>query len=48
MDLIYLEEFESKWDAKARECQIKSWKGGESFKSPAAGGAYYAGLVLPL
>ena len=32
MDLIYLEEFESKWDAKARECQIKSWKGGESFK----------------
>ena len=32
LDLIYLEEFESKRDAKARECQIKSWKGGESFK----------------
>ena len=32
LDLIYLEEFESKREAKARECQIKSWKGGESFK----------------
>ncbi|MQY63241.1 MAG: GIY-YIG nuclease family protein [Calditrichaeota bacterium] len=32
LDIIHFEEFESKRDAKARECQIKSWKGGESFK----------------
>ena len=32
IDLIYVEEFESKRDAKARECQIKSWKGGGAFK----------------
>ena len=32
VDLVCHEEFESKRDAKAREYQIKSWKGGEPFK----------------
>ena len=32
LDLVYTEEFESKRDAKARERQIKMWKGGEPFK----------------
>ena len=32
LDLIYVEEFDSKRDAKVREGQIKSWRGGEAFK----------------
>ncbi len=32
VDLIYYEEFENKREAKARENQIKSWKGGDPFK----------------
>ena len=32
LDLIYAEEFDSKRDAKVREGQIKSWRGGEAFK----------------
>ena len=33
MELIYYEEFSTKKEAKAREKQIKSWKGGEPFKN---------------
>ncbi len=44
LDLIYLEEFKSKRDAKARECQIKSWKGGESFKRLIEGSRAFGGV----
>ncbi|UCH10682.1 MAG: GIY-YIG nuclease family protein [Fidelibacterota bacterium] len=33
MELIYTEEFKRKADAKAREQQLKSWKGGEPFQA---------------
>ena len=33
LELLYSEEYESKRDAKAREVQIKSWKGGDAFKN---------------
>ena len=33
LELLYSEEYESKRDAKAREAQIKSWKGGDAFKN---------------
>ena len=33
MELIYVEEYGTKREAKARELQLKSWKGGEAFKN---------------
>jgi putative endonuclease len=33
MDLIYTEEYDIKKEAKAREQQLKSWKGGEAFRT---------------
>ncbi len=33
LELVYSEEYEKKKDAKAREAQLKSWKGGDAFKN---------------
>lgn len=32
-ELIYSEEFEKKKNAKAREAQLKSWRGGDALKN---------------
>ena len=33
LNLVYYEEYENKKKAKARERQLKSWKGGEALKN---------------
>jgi putative endonuclease len=44
VELVYTEEFQRKADAKAREQQIKSWKGGEPFQALVGGSRAFGGV----